>query len=89
VRKGANTTINLLHHFLQKWALKGNVVYLHADNCIGQNKNNATIQYLMWRILQGKQHSLTLSFMVSGHTKFAPDRHFGLLKKQYRRAVSC
>ena len=85
VGKGANTFISLLHHFLEEKAVKETVVYLHADNCIGQNKNNATIQYLTWRILQEKQDSLTLSFMLPGHTKFAPDRHFGLLKKQYRR----
>ena len=32
VEKGANTTISLLHHFLENWALKGDVVYLHAVN---------------------------------------------------------
>ena len=83
--KRANVTISLLHHFLEEKALRGSVVYLHADNCVGQNKSNAVIQYLAWRILQGKQQSLTLSFMLSGHTKFAPDRHFGLIKKLYRR----
>jgi hypothetical protein len=33
----------------------------------------------------GKKKSVILSFMLSGHTKFAPDRHFGLIKKAYRR----
>ena len=75
VGKGANTTISLLHHFLEQRAEKGSQVYLYADNCVGQNKNNATIQYLAWRVLSGKHKSITLTFMLSGHTKFAPDRH--------------
>ena len=49
--KGANITISLLHHFLKEKAFGGNVVYLHTDNCVGQNKNNAVIQYLAWRII--------------------------------------
>ena len=85
VGKGANTTISLLHHFFEERAEKGKEVYLHADNCVGQNKNNATMQYLAWRVLTGKHNSITLTFMLSGHTKFAPDRHFGLIKKSYRR----
>ena len=32
------------------------------------------------------QHEeITLSFMITGHTKFSPDWCFGLLKKRYRR----
>ena len=34
--------------------------------------------------------SITLSFMVVGHTKFTPDSCFGLVKQQYRRKhVEC
>jgi hypothetical protein len=84
--KGANTTISLIHHFLEeRTTCKSNAIFLHADNCIGQNKNNATMHYLLWRTLTGRQDSITLSFMISGHTKFAPDRHFGLIKRTYRR----
>jgi hypothetical protein len=35
-------------------------VYLHADNCCGQNKNNAMIQYLVWRTLTKRHSSITL-----------------------------
>lgn len=85
VGKGANTTISLIHHYLEERTCTGATIYFHADNCIGQNKNNTTIQYLCWRVLTGKEQSITLSFLVSGHTKFAPDRHFGLIKKLYRK----
>ena len=34
-----------------------------------------------------RQHrTAELSFMLVGHTKFAPDRHFGLIKKRFRRS---
>ena len=60
-------------------------MYLHADNCVGQNKNNATIQYLLWRVLTRQMESVELSFKLVGHTKFSPDRHrhFGTFKKAF------
>ncbi len=60
-------------------------VYLHADNCTGQNKNNAMVQYLAWRVLTKRHTKITLSFLVVGHTKFTPDWCFGLFKRLYRR----
>ena len=43
------------------------------------------MQYLMWRVMTGLHHSITISFLVVGHTKFAPDGCFGLLKKAFRK----
>ena len=64
-------------------------LHLHADNCSGQNKNSAMLQYLLWRI-KGKNRSLTLLFFIAGNTKFAPDRGFSLVKRAYRRTkVDC
>lgn len=85
VGKGANTTISLVHHSLEMDSLKAEELLLHADNCVGQNKNNATVHYILWRVLTGRQRTIQLSFMLAGHTKFAPDRFFGLIKKVYRR----
>ena len=53
---------------------------------LGQNKNNATIQYLAWRVLNKKEEFIELSFMLVGHTKFSPDRHFGVFKKSFRKS---
>ena len=51
----------------------------------GQNKNNAILQYLLWRAIT-KQHSkITISFLVVGHTKFSPDWCFGLFKRLFRQ----
>ena len=40
VGKGANTVVSLLHHFCETHGLGEKHVHLHADNCVGQNKNN-------------------------------------------------
>ena len=84
VGKGANATISLLHHYLQT---HGRHVHLHADNCIGQNKNNMMVQYLVWRVIVGLSETAEVSFMLVGYTKFAPDRFFGLFKRLYRRSL--
>lgn len=84
--KGADTVISLLDHFFDNYGLGEEHVLLTADNCVGQNKNNAVMQYLMYRVIAGKHKSITLSFMLVGHTKFSPDGYFGLIKKRYRRS---
>ena len=83
--KGANTVISMVHHFLQHFAQNQEEIFLHADNCVGQNKNNAMIHYLAWRVKVGLSTSCELSFMIPGHTKFSPDRFFGMIKRKYRR----
>ena len=85
VGKGANATISLLHHSFN--GLKEKHLHLHADNCVGQNKNNMVIQYLVWRVIAGLSESAELSFMLVRHTKFAPDRFFGLFKRLYQGSV--
>ena len=84
--KGADTVISLLDHYFEHHGLKEEHALLSADNCVGQNKNNAMLHYLMYRVMTGKHQSMALSFMLVGHTKFSPDGYFGLIKKRYRRA---
>ena len=64
VGKGADATISLLHHFFATHGLNEDVVKLHADNCVGQNKNNANIHYLLWRVMTGRHKEAHLSFML-------------------------
>ena len=88
--KGSNTIVSLLHHFFQVHSLGECEVQLHADNCVGQNKNNTMLHYLLWRTIVGLHQKITLSFLVVSHTKFSPDWCFGLLKQRLRRTnVSC
>ena len=37
----------------------------------------------MWRITVGLSDTIEYLFMLTGHTKFAPDRFFGLFKRAY------
>ena len=84
VGKGANTTISYLHHYFAHHGLGETHVHLHADNCSGQNKNNYFIWYLAWRTMHQLHNTINYSFLVAGHTKFGPDRCFGILKKAYK-----
>lgn len=84
VSKGANGVISMVDYFFENYGLKETILYLHADNCSGQNKNNAMIHYLLWRVMTGKHREIHISFMLAGHTKFAPDWCFGLFKRKFR-----
>ena len=41
--KGDNAVISKIHHYLENHGLHTIIVHLNADNCSGQNKNNAVI----------------------------------------------
>ena len=43
------------------------------------------VQYMMWRVMTGRNASITISFLPAGHTKFSPDTCFGLLKQKFRK----
>jgi len=45
VGKGANCIVSMLHHFFRARGLGESSVYLHADNCTGQNKNRYMMYY--------------------------------------------
>jgi len=83
--KGANSIISMVHHFLENYSHGEGSISLHADNCVGQNKNNAMVWYLAWRVSVGLNKSCNLNFMLVGHTRFSPDCYFGLIKRKYRR----
>ena len=75
----------MLHHFFEAHGLGETSAHLHADNCAGQNKNRFMMYYLMWRVLIGLHNEIKISFLPVGHTKFAPDWCFGLMKQKFRR----
>ena len=45
------------------------------------------MQYLAWRVLCGLNRKIEISFLLVGHTKFAPDWCFGLLKQKFRKTL--
>ena len=85
IGKGANSIILMIHHFFEAHGFGETKVHLHADNCAAQNKNRFMMFYLMWRVLVGLHEEITISFLLVGHTKFAPDWCFGLFKQLFRR----
>lgn len=83
-RKGANATISYVHYYLENHGLEETDAHFHADNCSRQNKNNYFLWYFACRTLMLLHQSITYSFLIAGHTKFGPDRCFGLIKKSYK-----
>ena len=89
ISKGSDAVVSYLHYFFECFGLGETTANLHCDNCAGQNKNRFVLWYLAWRVAIGLHRSITLNFLVVGHTKFAPDACFGLLKRAFKRhAVS-
>ena len=41
--------------------------------------------YSLWRVMVGLNEEVTISFLLVGHTKFAPDQGFGLFKRVFKR----
>lgn len=85
--KGANETISYLHHYFKSDnAVKCKNLNFHCDNCRGQNKNNAVVQYMCLRTLRDLNSKIELSFMLPYHTRFGPDWCFGLIKLKYKHS---
>lgn len=55
VGKGANCVISMLDYYLDNITAKKIVLY--SDNCVGQNKNNAVVHYLLWRVMTKKMNT--------------------------------
>ena len=47
--KGANAVISMVHYYLENHGLYAVILHFNADNCTGQNKNNAVIQVQMYK----------------------------------------
>ena len=86
--KGADEVISMLHDYVGAQHLGEKIMKCHADNCFGQNKNNAALHYMCWRCMKGLNTTITYSFMMVGHTRFGPDWLAGLFKSHYRKADS-
>jgi hypothetical protein len=76
------------------------VLRLHADNCGGQNKNKTVLWFLIEMVLRGVIDRVDLafvavsggtgvvltriSFLLQGHSFFAPDQSFAAMRSQTR-----
>ena len=85
--KGANSTISYVHYFFEHHGLGKTRAQIHADNCGAQNKNSAFVWYYLWRVKKELHSKINYDFLLPGHTKFAPDWCFGLVKQKTRRTL--
>ncbi|KAM9454037.1 uncharacterized protein ACWYII_012800 [Salvelinus alpinus] len=83
--KRSSAVNNFMHHFFINYGVGETRVDLNCDNCSGQNKNKCVLWYCAWWTMHKLHHSLGLHFLITGHTKFAPDWCFGLLKQRSRK----
>ena len=84
--KNTDHTVSYIFHYLRStnkvpgWVKR---VHLFLDNAGSTNKN----QYLMGSMFEVFEWDIfyffRVSFMIAGHTKFAPDRLFALLPKKF------
>ena len=85
ISKGPDSVISMLHYYLMKNIPKDSSIILYSDNCAGQNKNQTVIGYLSYLVKVLKYFKeIELNFMISGHTKFSPDGHFGRIKSSIK-----
>lgn len=85
ISKGPNAVLSMIYHYLQKYVPVNSKIIFYCDNSPAQNKNEITIAFMCYlvKILKTYQE-IKLAFMISGHTKFAPDSHFGTIKKKIK-----
>eukprot|EP00033_Pygsuia_biforma_P005341 GCRY01005887.1.p1 GENE.GCRY01005887.1~~GCRY01005887.1.p1 ORF type:complete len:152 (-),score=2.23 GCRY01005887.1:575-1030(-) len=69
--KGADAVISLIHDVLTNKLsfITAHKLYLQADNCPGQNKNNAFVHFILYLVQAGIFDNVQLPFMIAGHTK--------------------
>ena len=83
--KGSNAVISYLHYDFSTWASGETEVHLHCDNFLEQNENKFMLWHFLWRVLHGLHTNVHVHFLISGHTKFSPDKCFGKIKQRFRR----
>ena len=86
-KKGSAHVITMLYNHLHQSGLtnpKRDIdqdLHFAADNCSGQNKNQYVLQFFCMAVERLWAENIYFSFMVPGHTKFGPDRFFGMIGK--------
>ena len=88
-KRGANNIVSCIHKELDDRGVfsnppKNGELFICADNCAGQNKNEIVLKYLTWLVESKFFKKVQLSFLIKGHTKNNCDRMFNLLKLIYR-----
>ncbi|XP_055783141.1 uncharacterized protein LOC129858157 [Salvelinus fontinalis] len=83
--KGSSAVINYMHHFFTNYGVEKTRVDLNCDNCSGQNKNKFVLWYCAWWTMYKLHHNWDFHFLITGHTTFATDLCFSLIKQRFRQ----
>ena len=86
--KNTDHTISLVSTHLEKLAAEIpwlRHVCIFLDNAGSTNKNRFLFSCRMEMVESHKLDYIRFCFLVAGHTKFAPDRHFALIANAYNR----
>lgn len=85
-KKGANETISFLKHYIDNTIDPSvKILYIFTDNCVGQNKNLALVQFLSLLTTTGRFTKIIHRFPERGHSFLPCDRKFGLIEKEKRK----
>lgn len=85
--KGGNYVASMLVLFLLDLSsqFKPRCVFLNADNCCAQNKNNIVLWILNMLVILGIFDHIELKFLEKGHSHCTVDGGHGLIKKEWRK----
>ncbi|DAZ99503.1 TPA: LOW QUALITY PROTEIN: hypothetical protein N0F65_001688 [Lagenidium giganteum] len=84
--KGSNEVVSMLHHFARNTRLYCVSTWtIYADNCVGLNKNNTVLTFLLFLVHSKWLKQAKLKFFIKGHTKNNCDRGFGNIRRKYAR----
>lgn len=87
--KNMDHTVSYLTHFLcesgevPSWVKK---VHIYLDNTSSTNKNYYMMGWANEMVQQGKFNFIRISFLIAGHTKFAPDFLFSKLSQTFSKS---
>ena len=87
--KNTDHTLSYLTHYLfasgqvPSWVKR---LHLFMDNACSTNKNCYAMAWAMEMVQQEKLDFIRISFMIAGHTKFAPDLLFSKVSRSFSRS---
>ena len=88
--KNSDHTISTLHHYIRQsglvppWVKR---VCIFLDNATSTNKNRYIVAWAMELVQQQELDYVCIAFLITSHTKFAPNRMFASIGSSYLDTV--
>ena len=81
--KNSDHTVSILQYYICDSANWIRRVYIFLDNATSTNKNRYVIGWAMELVQQNVLDYVRIAFLITGHTKFAPDRVYASIGSSY------